>query len=155
MPGLDKPTGSVLSAVRGAALGRAGRPWGRRLRPCPPTDPVLAAAPVAAGRDHRPRPAGITARPPRTPVTRTSSLIASAATTQSGGCAHAASVRLEPHEGSAVKSTVRAARSGHERRRRPLVGLVLGLAAVVTVSGCAAGQVSQTASQVAAIDGAN
>jgi len=55
-----------------------------------------------------------------------------------------------------VKSTVRAACSGHERRRRPLVAvLVLGLAAVVTVSGCAAGQVSQTASQVAAIDGAN
>lgn len=55
-----------------------------------------------------------------------------------------------------MKSTVRAARSGHERRRRPLVAvLAVGLAAVLTVSGCAAGQVSQTADQVAAIDGAN
>ena len=33
--------------------------------------------------------------------------------------------------------------------------MAVGLAAILTVSGCAAGQVSQTADQVAAIDGAN
>jgi periplasmic copper chaperone A len=53
-----------------------------------------------------------------------------------------------------VKSPVRAARSGHDRRRQPLIAvLILGLAAVLTVSGCAAGKVSQTANQVSDVDG--
>ena len=39
--------------------------------------------------------------------------------------------------------------------RRVLVPVVAVLAAAITLSGCAAGQISQTADQVAAIDGAN
>ncbi len=39
--------------------------------------------------------------------------------------------------------------------RRVLVPVVAVLAAALTLSGCAAGQISQTANQVAAIDGAN
>ena len=39
--------------------------------------------------------------------------------------------------------------------RRVLVPVIAVLAAAITLSGCAAGQISQTADQVAAIDGAN
>jgi hypothetical protein len=55
-----------------------------------------------------------------------------------------------------VRSTVRATLAGDARRRRPLAGIAaIGLAATLLVSGCSAGQITQTADQVAAIDGAD
>lgn len=46
-------------------------------------------------------------------------------------------------------------RTARSSRRRVLFPVACAVAAALTLSGCAAGQISQTADQVAAIDGAN
>ena len=49
----------------------------------------------------------------------------------------------------------RTARAAQPSRRRVLLPVACAVAAALALSGCAAGQISQTADQVAAIDGAN
>jgi copper(I)-binding protein len=55
----------------------------------------------------------------------------------------------------ALRSGPAARRSAAKRRSRRTTSLVVGVVLSLSIAGCAAGQISQTADQVAAIDGAN